>query len=108
VLFIFPPKKKMAAAPEVQVSGVLRDVWELQYVQFGDQGGCVGSWARFFVTKEAAHTWFSQFQMENPRDEYEIYKEFPRKAIVMETTNGTEPDLYLLDKDRSHRMHVTM
>jgi hypothetical protein len=85
----------MATNKQQQESFTLIDVYELQVVHFGDQGGCVGSFARFFSTSESRQQWFKEFKIENCGEDYAIYKELTWKSFV---SNGDKNSLYIIQK----------
>ncbi len=60
----------------------LTNVWELQLVLCGDQGGCVGSWVGYFESEAAATNYFDSLCLERPGDDWSIYKEGQKKAMI--------------------------
>lgn len=72
----------------------LTTVWKLQYVKFGDQGGCVGDWTRYFHSKEDARAWFDLLRATYTDEEYAIYKEEVKQAFVSPSNT-----VYLVEKN---------
>lgn len=72
----------------------LTNVWELQVVHFGDQGGCVGGLLVYFESEATAAEWFKKFCAEHPGDDWNIHKEGQKRAMV----SSDKKILYLVEK----------
>jgi hypothetical protein len=70
----------------------LINVWELQVVHFGDQGGCVGGRVGYFESQAVASDWFEKFCAEQPGEDWNIHKEGQKQAMVSDKT------LYVVEK----------
>lgn len=68
-------------------------VWELKCFQFGDQGGLVSYFARYFESQEVAYRWFDSLRIEYPNRDYTI--DTLRQRTVMLSTQKT---FYIVEK----------
>ena len=71
----------------------LGKVWELKCFQFGDQGGLVNYFARYFESQEEAYRWFHSLHIEYPDRDYTIDK--IRQLTVMISKQKT---FYIVEK----------